>query len=323
MPDFPEDLQLQRFLRNEPRTDGGTYQGKSVVVESYSTDQLLDPIEGLRDVYGILKPVEPFGMHILPAVAHYHSQRRGDWQCGLISSAPPGMEIYGGVASFAGCIQYSTNVDCIAHALNQRFALAAKIATAVLYVHKSLRSNTVLMFERADARSSRKFPNALGEPFLSGFMYARPNHAGSWQAKNPLFPDEFDIYRHPDRRGHQPAARFSMCHDVYSLGVILLEIGLWRRAESAIQLQTSSPDRTPSPDCESSPEEPDKVLAKRAQNLKESLVNIAQSLRVNMGQKYQNVVMMCLNIGENEEIGSEKYIKRVLEKVEDLSLAMH
>ncbi|KAL8703364.1 MAG: hypothetical protein Q9201_003449 [Fulgogasparrea decipioides] len=257
-------------------------------------------------------------MHILPAIACYCARNEEGRKWGLISSAPPGMEIAKlkneTLVSLSDCINYSTYTNSIAHALNQRFVLATKIATAVLYVHcngwvhKSLRSNTILMFERVDAKASRKFPQALGEPFLSGFMYARRDHDPTPKQYGQLFSEELDVYRHPDRQGREPATRFSMCHDVYSLGVILLEIGLWRRV--GIPLESASVDGVPS-------------LEKTAQNMKESLVKRARSLRVKIGQKYQDVVMLCLNIGENEEIGSVKYIKQISEKLEELSLVMN
>lgn len=83
------------------------------------------------------------------------------------------------------------------------------------------------MLEYKEAKKSRKFPKALGEPFLSGFMYARANEAVSMPLSvHGLFSSELDISRHPDRQGDPSVIRYSMCHDVYSLGVILLEIGL-------------------------------------------------------------------------------------------------
>lgn len=48
-----------------------------------------------------------------------------------------------------------------------------------------------------------------------------------------LFEPNRDIYRHPERQG-QPTTPFKKIHDIYSLGVVLLEIGLW---EPAIKLQ--------------------------------------------------------------------------------------
>ncbi|KAJ5726781.1 hypothetical protein N7493_005808 [Penicillium malachiteum] len=36
-----------------------------------------------------------------------------------------------------------------------------------------------------------------------------------------------NVYRHPDRQGNNPSSKYTMRHDIYSLGVCLLEIGLW------------------------------------------------------------------------------------------------
>ena len=36
------------------------------------------------------------------------------------------------------------------------------------------------------------------------------------------------IYRHPSRHGLHLQTNYSMQHDIYSLGVCLLELGLWR-----------------------------------------------------------------------------------------------
>ncbi|KAF4540152.1 Het-s domain protein [Lasiodiplodia theobromae] len=45
---------------------------------------------------------------------------------------------------------------------------------------------------------------------------------------------ERNLYRHPDRQG-RPKTSFSKLHDIYALGVVLLEIGLWEMALSLYQ----------------------------------------------------------------------------------------
>jgi hypothetical protein len=44
-----------------------------------------------------------------------------------------------------------------------------------------------------------------------------------------------NVYRHPLRQGDRPAEAYRMQHDIYSLGVCLLEIGLW---ESFVEYTT-------------------------------------------------------------------------------------
>lgn len=62
---------------------------------------------------------------------------------------------------------------------------------------------------------------------MLGFEHSRPEVDFS----HGLADDglERDVYRHPDRQG-TPEKLFSKIHDIYALGVVLFEIGLWQQA---------------------------------------------------------------------------------------------
>ena len=77
----------------------------------------------------------------------------------------------------------------------------------------------------------RKMPSKYTEPWVLGFEFSRPEPFFS--AGQADFEPSHDIYRHPERQG-QPQELFKKIHDIYALGVILLEIGLW---EPAIRLE--------------------------------------------------------------------------------------
>jgi len=119
------------------------------------------------------------------------------------------------------------------HPLNDRVRLARKVASSVLFVHsagvvhKNIRPDNIIIFEPADADADRasRFPRRIGLPFLVGFDYAHPAAAVSDRVSDAIWWN--DIYRHPQRQGQYPDEMFSMLHDVYSLGVVLLEIALW------------------------------------------------------------------------------------------------
>lgn len=93
------------------------------------------------------------------------------------------------------------------------------------WVHKAVRPSNILMLHGHD---DLEFPKDLGHAFLVGFEYARRGAArstgsGHWNWKE-------DIYRHPDRQnkdGVDLETHFTMNHDVYSAGVVLLELGAW------------------------------------------------------------------------------------------------
>lgn len=114
--------------------------------------------------------------------------------------------------------------------LDMRFRLAHQISEAVLSVHtlmrvhKNIRPDTILMMRL----SSLDGPDDmnLGIPYLTYWSMLRKINAPS----SMVGEDDWqkDIYRHPRRQGLQPETRYNMGHDIYSLGVCLLAIGLWR-----------------------------------------------------------------------------------------------
>ena len=75
-----------------------------------------------------------------------------------------------------------------------------------------------------------KFTSSMpdpSKPYLVGFEYARPLTGETYHEVD--MDVSKNIYRHPDRQ-NAPKEDFSMTHDIYALGVVLLEIGLWKAA---------------------------------------------------------------------------------------------
>ncbi|KAL1616249.1 hypothetical protein SLS54_008542 [Diplodia seriata] len=133
--------------------------------------------------------------------------------------------------------------------LSQRFAVARQISCSIGafhadgWVHKSIRSASVVFFHHNDhhgpghgsgsSPSGRKSGDdmLIKSPFffLVNFEYSRPETAmTSYDFDDDL---ERNLYRHPDRQG-RPKVTFSKLHDIYALGVVLLEIGLWEPVSS-------------------------------------------------------------------------------------------
>ncbi|KAF2821236.1 hypothetical protein CC86DRAFT_111171 [Ophiobolus disseminans] len=117
--------------------------------------------------------------------------------------------------------------------LPSRFIVAAKLAKAIAtlhsdgWVHKSLRSDSVVFFRENLSRSLM-----VKNPYLVNFEYSRPQ-ASHTKLEVDTDPER-NLYRHPDRQG-EPRTSFTRLHDIYSLGVVLLEIGLWQTVSSIVK----------------------------------------------------------------------------------------
>jgi hypothetical protein len=193
------------------------------------------------------------------------------------------------------------------YTLNQRLDFARKLATALFFihstgwVHKAVRSANILLLQMAPTgreRTSSKSPLrwALGSPYLIGFETARTD-TGDTDAGSRLQAGlEIEIYQHPDRQGDYHI-RYTMGHDIYSFGVVLLELGLW------------------------SPLEQRSDLTKEADPYARSdiLKTLAKETELLMGRKFREIVQLCLNQGNEETSGNVQCIAEVLEKLEDLA----
>jgi len=177
--------------------------------------------------------------------------------------------------------------------LDELLNFAKQLARAVMFVHttnfvhKNLRPETIISFQSSEA--SDPSTCTIGVPFLVGFQNVRPAAGvtylcedGEWQ-KN--------LYRHPTRQGTLPEDTYQMQHDIYSLGVCLLELGIWESfiipAESNgscgpnSNLNIASYLKLPPP--------------KQARAIKQEFLDMAtKRLPSLMGPRYTQIVSMCL-----------------------------
>ena len=87
-------------------------------------------------------------------------------------------------------------------------------------------------------------PIDYGKPIFVGFGHARVddivtdpgNYYGDEDEPKSRRPGDItlDLYQHPDKRSN-PELRYSRAFDIYSLGCVLLEIGLWKPLSSLIK----------------------------------------------------------------------------------------
>ncbi|KAL8689164.1 MAG: hypothetical protein Q9218_005101 [Villophora microphyllina] len=210
---------------------------------------------------------------------------------GIIFELPP--ELDGPPSSLLAALSNSSSSR---PSLDARMRLARSLSETLLllhsvnWLHKSFRSETILLLKPDNPPPPRGTVLDLTNPRVSGFEYSRLDN--DFTAGNPDFEIQRNIYRHPDR-WDQPTESFSKIHDIYSLGVVLLEIGLW---DPIVNFDKGEPLRERYRD---------------ANTTKNRLLRHARKrLGFYAGEKYQSLVLRCLegdfgDLSRDDKIGSE------------------
>jgi hypothetical protein len=196
--------------------------------------------------------------------------------------------------TFINAVDSTNNRPLKKPSLNDRFSMAHSLALTVsnlhasAWVHKNIWSRGILLFLETSSgvstaglyeqRLSTPSPGNRIVSYLSDWGYARSVSQGTYMVSD--FEVEPNFYRHPDRQG-RPTHQFSRLHDIYALGVVLLEIGLWvtlsRLMEAKIQeakISGKLPNR---------------------KRIAGDLINLAvQRLPIEMGVGYTTAVLACL-----------------------------
>ena len=111
--------------------------------------------------------------------------------------------------------------------LGQRFMIAKSVGQALLkwhatgWVHQSIASHNVIFFRRHGSTNLD-----FSKPYLCGFEYARVVGFISSPRHPAHLEPEYDLYRHKDRQGKSLITHRKE-HDIYSFGLLMLEIGSW------------------------------------------------------------------------------------------------
>jgi hypothetical protein len=195
--------------------------------------------------------------------------------------------------------------------LNERLKLAHKLAEAVFFlhaagfIHKNITSSSVVALRRPSFPPGEIIPE-IDDSYLMGFDLIRGTEAITNKEGAVSRPEEqrsmweFDVFQHPDRLQGQSSLRYIKTYDVYSLGVVLLEVGLW---------------------------EP---LARVARGLKEEdrsswsreLSEIVPQLGARTGEKYQSLVAWCLGLKGDHIVKDSEFVYEVLDPLEDIVNAL-
>lgn len=201
--------------------------------------------------------------------------------------------------------------------LDQRLQLAYKLAEAVFFLHtadflhKNITSSSVVVFENLECSDDSEdlvgSHSDLANAYLMGFDLIRGAETRTTKEGAVKEADdvrsiwEFDVYQHADRQQGKMAPRYTKVYDVYSLGVVLLEVGMWQPlSEIAPDLGKTEPRYWPTKLSEIS----------------------TTSLKLRTGEKYSRLVSWCLAVSGDDGMKETDFIEHVLDPLEEIANAL-
>jgi hypothetical protein len=184
--------------------------------------------------------------------------------------------------------------------LEHIFDLALRLSLALLefhkvgWLHKSLSSYCILMLGAIEASESIQVRNF----YICGFNHSRIDRPDEYSHGLWENTDRVALYHHP--RYRQGKSRYCRAFDRYSLGLVLLELGLWKPLHEmrvGMDLGKIKTDKSPA------------VASKKNETQEEDCIVFSQHvlrqfvplLGPRMGSRYKKVVMYCLSDVEDSK----------------------
>ncbi|KAF1998958.1 hypothetical protein P154DRAFT_494309 [Amniculicola lignicola CBS 123094] len=292
-----------RIVKTIQRLKIGKIDGHMVIIEAYryweTVDKLAAAKQQVRRLSDILCRPKHVDFHILPGIGFF--QDKAEKEFCLVFEPPVYFEEKDDVVSLS---ELYTREKLVA--LDHRIQLAYSLCRAldclhkVAWVHKGLRPDNVVFVDKCHpprlpevskemssrVRTLDSLPSVVDftTPLLFGFEYARPGHDPTNLEED--YSLENNVYRHPNRWG-RPTVRFEKSHDVYSLGVILLEIAFWKDVKSILDYKKT-----------------DRISAT---GVREKLMKRSRERLPHMvGKVFTDVILLCLSYDEHI-IGKSEY----------------
>ncbi|RLL96548.1 hypothetical protein CFD26_104892 [Aspergillus turcosus] len=184
--------------------------------------------------------------------------------------------------------------------LTARVSLARALAEsiyhfhAINWLHKGVRSESILIAKPEGGQSD------LSNPYISGFDLSRPKIMDNMTEK-PAFDPLRDLYRYPAAQSSCPDQQYQKSYDLYSLGIVMMEIAHWKRLEDILELGSPQDLRPPAlqgirrrllGDLDAPGED-----QQYGSSLKSTYL---ENLSAEVGEAYQHMVEICLRSDEIE-----------------------
>lgn len=193
--------------------------------------------------------------------------------------------------------------------LTKRIGLASMVTESLFYLHavnwlhKGLRSKNILFFSETD--ETQTAPTELSSPIVSGFDFSRPDLPEEITVRHASNTFD-DLYRHPEvlKDASHRVMRYQKSHDIYSLGILLIEMAFWQPIEMVMGIVMDA-----------------KGARNSIRKIRETLLNQEDKsshgkqstmtrLSAVMGEEYVEVVQTCVQGGGPVgDAGSETAVK--------------
>lgn len=153
---------------------------------------------------------------------------------------------------------------------------------AVNWLHKGIRSHNILFW-----RFAKSGEVDYARPVLSGFDFARPSGSDEMTEIPSAEDVEQDLYRHPltQQSSSGMRERSNKSFDIYSLGVVLVELAHWRTVDGILDIDLKKRSKN----------------TEKARQVRGRLLDPERlsELGANMGEKFEEATRKCL-AGEGE-----------------------
>jgi len=259
--------------------------------ESHSCQQLFERVEAIADLLN--RSAKPDEFRVLHCSAFFHDPSQPAF--GLVYDFPCASlhKQNNLVPRTLSDILKSTATIRERPSLGDRFRLAHILAVSIFefhkvgWLHKSISAYNVVFF----TSKGSKAVEWLKTPYITGFNHSRQDDPTAFTV-GPGTSSKTGKYHHPLYSMNGP--RYQPEFDYYSLGIVLLEIGLWKTIDGMTKAASPSQRR-------------DELCNKRVPLLGHY-----------MGTEYQDAVLACLTgVGNNSLLASAA---RTTEEITPLNL---
>ena len=245
-------LSIPVTVSDGDRRSLATYDGKHVLLEWKNLDSAGSvPIElRVNEIAALLHELNP-SFHSLPCLGYVADQSRNRF--GYIFSIPQEwpQQIGHGSGKRASVTPAAVStlrqsLETGSPSLNQRLEIAKTVLETLLglhtagWLHKSLISDNVLVPHLNKHETADQQDGQSCHVYVLGYVFSRADRPG--EMTEPLSSQaESALYQHP--QGLATENSFRKIFDIFSVGMLLLEIGLWAPLSTILRRHDRRPAR--------------------------------------------------------------------------------